>query len=485
MRIALFNVSGRLSSDGSRLISALLKRAGHSVLGIFLARPEPLVYEQHEFQQLDEILKQVELVMVAVYSSYAIRAVQITNYIHNKYPGMKVIWGGPHCISAPELGLKYADGVCFSEGDQVVVELVNKIEAGIECLDTPNMAFNVNGTHVVNDSLPPFDELDSLPYYDYQFEDQYLLDRRLFLMTKERFRERNAGYPFYIPTLHIVTSRGCPHICSYCNNCRYIKIFGHNKVRFYSVDRIIEELRLILEDFDFIRFLAFGDDDFFARPINQLEDFAQKYKKEVGIPFGAAVSANSYRKEKMEILLDAGLIVIGLGIQSGSQRILDKVYNRNISVLKTKKIVHQIESYMKTHQIELLVDFIIDNPYESKDDIMQTYQYMLDLPLKVRINLFFLAFSPGTPLYERAIKDGIIKPFDEKIFRFYTRDVIRFQKNYETLLILMLRKVRRHTRIKLYNFRWFFRILGSAPIRTIASILPRSFFFYISKTILK
>ena len=114
---------------------------------------------------------------------------------------------------------------------------------------------------------------------------------------------------------------------------------------------------------------------------------------------------------------------------------------------------------MKTHQIELLVDFIIDNPYESKDDIMQTYQYMLDLPLKVRINLFFLAFSPGTPLYERAIKDGIIEPFDEKIFRFYTRDVIRFQKNYETLLILMLRKVRRHTRIRLYNFHWFFRIL--------------------------
>ena len=101
--------------------------------------------------------------MVAVYSSYAVRAVQVTQYIHKKFPGMKVIWEGPHCISVPELGLRYADGICFSEGDQAVVDFAGRLEAGSDYLHTPNMAFNVNRSHLVNEVLPPFADLDSLP----------------------------------------------------------------------------------------------------------------------------------------------------------------------------------------------------------------------------------------------------------------------------------------------------------------------------------
>ena len=117
---------------------------------IFLSRTEPLDYEPEELEPLSDILKESELVLVAVYSSYAIRAIQVTEFVHRKFPGMKVIWGGPHCISVPEFGLRYADGVCFSEGDQAVVELVNKVEADENYLNTPNMAFNVNGLNIVN-----------------------------------------------------------------------------------------------------------------------------------------------------------------------------------------------------------------------------------------------------------------------------------------------------------------------------------------------
>jgi len=298
MKVTLINVSARMSSDGSRLICALLKQADHSVKSVFLARPEPLSYEQEELAQLDDILKNTDLVMIAVYSSYAIRAVQVTEFIRKNYPGMKVIWGGPHCISIPKLSLRYADAVCFSEGDRVVVDLVNKIEDGNNYLDTPNMAFNVDGSYIVNDVLPPFRELDSLPYHDYNLEDQFLLDRKLFQITKEVFRKHLAGYyPFYtIPILYFVTSRGCPHRCSFCNNCRYIAMFGRNELRFQSADRIIDELEYILNYLGFIEFLGFADDDFFIRTLKDLDDFAEKYKRRVGLPFGVGVSPNTFSK---------------------------------------------------------------------------------------------------------------------------------------------------------------------------------------------
>ncbi len=483
MKIALINVSGRLSSDGSRLISALLKRANYQVKSVFLARPEPLDYGPDELEPLGEILKESALVMIAVYSGYAIRAVQVTEFVHKNYPGMKVIWGGPHCVSAPELGLRHADGVCFSEGDQVAVELVDRMAAGTDYLDTPNMAFNVNGTHVVNQVLPPFSDLDSLPYYDYDLDNQFLLDQGLFQMTREKLKERLAGYPYNIPILYLLTSRGCPHGCSYCNNCRYTAMFGRNLMRFESVDRVIDELEHTLAHLDFFKLVGFGDDDFFIRPREQLEDFAKKYKRRVGLPFGIAVSARTYRREKMEILLDAGLKIIQMGVQSASQRILDNVYNRKITLSKTTDVIGQIEPYHRTHGLSFLLDFIIDNPYENRDDIIQTYRYLLNLPLHVRINIFFLSFFPGTPIYERALRDGIIQPFNEKAFRFYTRSRVRYQKNYETFLILFVRYLRRHRRLTLHIPRFVLHVLGSRPVRGFASIFPTSLYTSLSKIV--
>lgn len=185
MRILIINVSARLSTDGSRLISALLKRANHQVKMVFLARLEPLEYSQQELEVLDELIRKAELVLVAVSSFYAFRAVQITNYIHHKYPGLLVIWGGPHCISAPELSLRYADGVCFSEGDQAVVELVNRLANQDDYLSTPNMAFKVNGKSQINPVLPPFADLDRLPYYDYELGNHFLLNKGLYPISKK------------------------------------------------------------------------------------------------------------------------------------------------------------------------------------------------------------------------------------------------------------------------------------------------------------
>jgi radical SAM superfamily enzyme YgiQ (UPF0313 family) len=488
MNITLINLSRTLSSDGSRLISALLKRAGHHVTNIYLSRASSAIYETDEFRQLHEILRVTDLVMVGVYSSYVSRAILVTEFIHSAYPGLKIIWGGPHCISVPELSLRHADGICFSEGDQAVVEMVNNMACGLDYLNTPNMAFNSNGTHVINQSLPPFSDLDSLPYYDYDLKNQFLLDQGIVPVTRDIIRKRHANYPYNKPTYFFLTSRGCPNECSYCNNSRYINLFGHNSLRFMSVDRIISELEYTFQQLDFFEMLFFSDDDFFARPLKQIEDLALKYKQKIGLPFIINSSANTYHKEKMELLLDAGLKCIQMGVQSGSQRIIDEVFTRNIKVTKTRQAISQIAPCHETRGLDLLLDFIIDNPYETRDDVMATYNYLVGLPRHAMVNIFYLAFLPGTPIYERALKDGYIEPYDEEssTFKFSSREGIRvrYQQNYEMLLVLIVRRWRlrcldNQFRLPRQAPEWVFRFLGSSPMRAIASIFPESFFRYL------
>jgi len=487
MRIALVVTYGKLSSsEGSRIISALLKNAGHCVKSVFLTRVLPIRYEQQEIEQLHDILSNVDLVMVATYSAYVYRAIQVTQFVHQTYPGMKVIWGGPHCIAAPDLTLRHADGVCFAEGDEVIVDLVNKIESNSDYTDTPNMAFNENGTHVVNNVLPPFSDLDSLPYPDHNLNDHFLLDRELFQMTKKTYYENSRKDEFGRPRYYIMTSRGCPHKCSYCNNCLYLAMHGRNPMRYRSVDNFVGELENHLGRFDAFGRVIFGDDDFFIRPTDQIEDFAEKYRKRIGLPFMVTVSANTYKKEKMEALLDAGMIGIEMGIQSGSQRVLDEVFHRKVKVSKTKELLPQFELYQKTHELRCFLDFIIDNPYETRDDIIQTYQYLISTSLRASIRTFRLAFFPGTPLYDRAAKDGFIDPSsidslsDERPRSVFgeSRGQVRYQQNYETFLVLLARFL--HSRNLLRKIpRSVLQMLGSRLVTGVASIFPASFYGYL------
>jgi radical SAM superfamily enzyme YgiQ (UPF0313 family) len=133
--------------------------------------------------------------------------------------------------------------------------------------------------------------------------------------------------------------------------------------------------------------------------------------------------------------------------------------------------------------LDLLLDFIIDNPFENKDDIIQTYKFFISLPDHIRINLFFLAFFPGTPIYQMALEDGLIEPFDENAFRFFTRSRLKYQKNYESFLLLFFKALRsRHATQNRY-VRLLLRVLGSKMVRSIAALLPKSLYSFMSKSV--
>jgi radical SAM superfamily enzyme YgiQ (UPF0313 family) len=281
-----------------------------------------------------------------------------------------------------------------------------------------------------------------------------------------------ASYPYRIPIFYFMTSRGCPHNCSYCNNCRYLSLWGKVPIRLHSVARVIDELEKQLAHLGFIEFVGFGDDDFFVRPQEQVEEFAALYRSRIRLPFGVALSARTYRREKLAPLRAAGLKMVQMGVQSGSQRVLREVFNRTLGVEHTRAAARDIAA--SGPGLDLGLDFIIDNPWETRKDTYRTFRYILDLPPGVFLNIFYLAFFPGTPLYDRALAEGIIDAAGES-GGFWARTRPRFQRTWETFLIILTRFLRlargRSTAVHV-----LLRVCGSRPVRTAMRLIPGTVF---------
>ena len=132
MKILMVTAVDFLVHTGSSLIASILRKEGHSVQSFFLIKSEIYFDGKDDVSLLGDILKDTDLVMMSAYSPYLLRLIRVSEFVRSTYPGMKIIWGGPHCVSAPELSLKYADGVCFAEGEHVMANLVRQLEKGVE-----------------------------------------------------------------------------------------------------------------------------------------------------------------------------------------------------------------------------------------------------------------------------------------------------------------------------------------------------------------
>ena len=474
MRIALISVNAFIPCDGFRLILALLRRDGHSVTAISMPRQAPQACTAHELAQLELATSDANLIMLSVYSSFSARAIQVTDHLRATRADRKIIWGGPHCVASPADCLRHADGVCFAEGDLAVPHFVNLLSQGNpDWARARNMAFRTADGPRINGVLPLTSDLDALPFYDYRMVDEFVLDRTLEPVGPDLLRRYLPVHPFMVPTATFLTSRGCPHHCSYCNNCRTLALHGGRApIRRQSVGRFMDEVEQTLAQMPFVDRVLFGDDDFLIRPVVELQAFAERYRKTVNRPFAICLSANTYRREKLGILLDCGLKVAQFGVQSGSQRVLDKVYARGVPVDKARRVIEETAPLLARRGGLALCDFIIDNPYETEEDVLATYRFLIDLPHEAYTEIFSLVFFPGTPLYERALADGFIKPFDPSAFRDYTSATALYQVNYPLLLIRILealREQRLHHRIP----RRLLHALASRPVRLVMRLIPR------------
>ncbi|HWF36031.1 MAG TPA: hypothetical protein VG295_11680, partial [Solirubrobacteraceae bacterium] len=134
------------------------------------------------------------------------------------------------------------------------------------------------------------------------------------------------------------------------------------------------------------------------------EEFAELWKAELDIPFAVyGVIPNYVKQDKFEILTWAGMNRIRMGIQSGSQEILD-FYKRPSPPEKILAAGEVISSFAPKYHLPPVYDIIMDNPIETRKNVVETLQLLYDMPRPFTLLIYSLKVIPNTEL-ERAMQE--------------------------------------------------------------------------------
>jgi radical SAM superfamily enzyme YgiQ (UPF0313 family) len=429
MKILLVHLSGyTIVSVGLRTISACLKGRGHQVTILFIPFHKG-GYEKFQFkeEEVNKLAKNItdfvakgsfDLVGFSLTTNFFTPAAIISDAIKKENPKLPIIWGGVHPTVLPEMCLKHADMVCLGEGEEAMLELVENMESGKAYFNTKNICLK-NGSNIIKNDVRNFiEDLNTLPFQDFDINTHYIMKNKdIFKMTEELLYEYmprwRTGASFGYLTM---ITRGCPYSCTYCFNDRFNTMYkGKGKIiRSRTIPNVIAELKEVLGRYNKFDTINFADDAFlFNTNISWYEEFCSSYKKNINLPFSCISDLAQVRGESFRLLVDAGLYSIQIGIQSGSEKTL-KLFNRHTN----KQFIFDRIGVINKFKTKLMptYDVILDNPYDSEQDLIDTMEFLIKIPKPFRLQLFSLTFFPGTPLYERAVKDGLIDRGDKNIY---------------------------------------------------------------------
>jgi radical SAM superfamily enzyme YgiQ (UPF0313 family) len=278
------------------------------------------------------------------------QALKILKILRRRNTKARIVIGGAYPSSLPEKCILVIAG----EGEEAMLRLITNIEEE----QAPGI---VNASYI--------QEMDSIP-----FPGRHLIDINSFAYNIDDGRGTT-----------LITSRGCPYVCSFCS-----KEVWQRGTRFHSTDYVISELEHIIDKYDFRHFL-FLDDTITIRRKRLLE--LCKRMEPLNIKW-RCYARTTTTKEMLIAMKKAGCVEIGVGVESGSQKILD--------IVDKKETVEQNAAFVelcKQVGITANVFIMIGLPGETYETVEETRRWMERVrPHKFGFNIF-MPYA-GTPVYK-------------------------------------------------------------------------------------
>jgi len=310
----------------------------------------------------------------------------------------KIVLGGWQPSLNPERCIDYCDILCIGEGEKVLLELVDRMYNGQKIDNIENLWIRKDDDAIIKNNVRPLiDNLNAQP--------NPVFDNNLsaYIENDEIVYED----PYMSNTRYgIIAGRGCPYRCTYCSNnymAKNIYPKKWSKTRYRSVEHVIAELVEAKEKLPKIERINLYDEVFLPNKV-WINEFADRYKREIGLPFYCMFYPGTCDDETAKLLRDAMLAGVWIGVQSGSERIRRDVFKRyytNKDVLKQAKVFHK-------YGLNVRYDFIFDNPFETFKESLESINLMLEFPQPFSLNLFSLKYFPKTEITSMALEAGLI-----------------------------------------------------------------------------
>lgn len=357
-----------------------------------------------DFSSIQKFLKNYnpKIIGISLMSQEFPSAKEFSLFIKKEFPEIIIVWGGIHPTVDPEECTKYADYIFRGESEQVYLEFVTAISNSKSVNEILNLGYKSSSGIKIN-KLQSFNEnLDSLPFPEHFPKKSLILHNgKILKLNKSLFKKytRYSG-KFY----SLTTTRGCPFSCAYCCNSAFSKMYGIRKIRKRSVENVIKEVKYAIKLFPDLAYINIQDDNFFSYDIKWMKSFADACQKEIKRNIVCRTTPIHLNEEKISTLKKAGLSWIFMGLQSGSPRINKEIYKRFVP---NEKFIEATKIVLKNN-IAGYYDVILDNPYETEQDVIETINVILKIPKPFMLQLFSLCFFQGTEIHDRALKEKLI-----------------------------------------------------------------------------
>jgi len=316
-----------------------------------------------------------------------------------------LVWGGIHPIIHPEDAIAAdVDAICTGEGEFAFEEFYNLFRRGGDYQGVRNFWFK-RGGEIRRNSFRPLmtsEDMETLPFAKYGTDEFIYKPERGFVPVTKHDYLRMNGLSYTT-----VWSIGCPLHCTFCGNSKFIaNDKNYARVRHPSPQYAVEEIRHAKSIHAHIQNVLFVDDSFMAIKTAEIEEFAIAWRQELNLPFAVfGVIPNYVREDKLELLTWAGMYRVRMGIQSGSQRILD-FYKRPTPLDRVEQAVDTISKFAR-HHVNPSYDIIVDNPVETRQDVIDTLELLYRLARPYQLNIFSLRVIPNTVLEQQMIEHGL------------------------------------------------------------------------------
>ncbi|MCJ7683376.1 MAG: B12-binding domain-containing radical SAM protein, partial [Desulfobacteraceae bacterium] len=314
--------ANRMAPLGLLSIAAYLEREGHEVFVHDCLGPKAAAGNVANAKTI--LGYKPDLVGFSATTSGFLDGYDLATRVKAVHPQIKIVFGGVHISAMGSVLLdqfEHIDYLCMGEGEKTLAELASGEEpaliSGLAWRDLEESVANPGRSHIP--------DLDDLPFPSYEklnrFPEGYNLPLFSYILS---------------PGATMVTSRGCPYQCSFCDRSVFKRDYRYN-----SAEYVYEHMRYLQKHFG-VRHINIYDDLFTAHRSRITELCDLLVSKPLGMQFNCVVRAGHCDDELLEMLKNAGFLQLSLGIETGDSELM-KTHKPGVNLDEVRDTVRRIQ----------------------------------------------------------------------------------------------------------------------------------------------